>query len=123
MDQNLFDKYGGFAQVSRIVLTLYDRLIEDDEIGPFFDDVDLSRLVDHQTKFVSSLLGGPASFTDKQIEMAHRHLEIDDAQFDRLMQLVEDTLAEFDFTPEDIATVRGAFEARRPLLTEKPHVD
>jgi len=118
MDQSLFDKYGGFAQVSRLVLRLYDRLIEDDDIGPFFDDVDLPRLVDHQTKFVSSLLGGPASFTDKQIEMAHRHLDIGDAHFDRLMALIE-----FDFEPGDIDIVRGAFEIRRPLLTEPPHVD
>lgn len=123
MEQSLFEKYGGFAQVSRLVLRLYDRLLEDDDIGPFFDDVDLPRLVDHQTKFVSSLLGGPASFTDKQIEVAHRHLDIGDEHFDRLMALVEETLNEFGFEPGDIDIVRGAFEGRRPLLTEKPHVD
>ncbi len=123
MEQSLFEKYGGFAQVSRLVLQLYDRLIEDEEIGPFFDDVDLPRLVDHQTKFVSSLLGGPASFTDKQIELAHRHLDIGDEHFDRLLALIEETLVDFGFEPEDIDIVRGAFEVRRPLLTEKPHVD
>ena len=32
MEKSLFDKYGGFSTVSKIVLTLYDRLLEDDEI-------------------------------------------------------------------------------------------
>ncbi len=103
MQQSLFDKYGGFAVVSRIVLALYDRLLDDDDVGPFFDDVDLPALVDHQTKFVSSLMGGPASFTDKHIAMAHRHLVVNDHQFDQLERLLSQTLADFDVAPEDIA--------------------
>ena len=67
MKQTPFERYGGFATVSRIVMSLYDRLLEDDEVGPFFDDVDMPKLIDHQTKFVSSLMGGPASFTDEHI--------------------------------------------------------
>ena len=33
MQQALFDKYGGFSTVSRIVLALYDRLLDDDDVG------------------------------------------------------------------------------------------
>ena len=53
LEQTLFDKYGGFSTVSKIVLRLYDQILDDDDLGPFFDDVDLPKLVDHQTKFVS----------------------------------------------------------------------
>ncbi len=57
-EQSLFDKYGGFSKVSKIVLAFYDTLLDSDEIGPFFDDIDMTKMVDHQTKFVASLLGG-----------------------------------------------------------------
>ena len=97
---------------------VYDQLLDDDDLGPFFDDVDLPKLVDHQTKFVSSLLGGPASFTDKHIQMAHRHMDIEHAHMDRLKELVRSTLNEFDVDEEDVAAVIEAFEARRSLLIE-----
>jgi hemoglobin len=118
MPISLFEKYGGFAKVSRIVLTLYDRLLEDDEIGPFFDNIDMARIVDHQTKFISSLLGGPASFTDDDIARRHAHLAISDAHFDRLKQVLGATLKDHGMQDEDIATVVQAFEKRRKLVVE-----
>lgn len=118
MEQTLFEKYGGFSQVSKIVLSLYDRLLDDDDLGPFFDDVDLPKLIDHQTKFVSSLLGGPASFSDDHIRMAHARLDIRNEHFDQLKVVLGETLADFGVSPDDIATVLQAFEIRRPLLIE-----
>lgn len=118
MEKSLYEKYGGFSTVSKIVMTLYDKLLDDDDVGPFFDDVDMPRLIDHQTKFVSSLMGGPASFTDKHIENAHKHLTIHDAHFNRLKELIDETLTEFSVEDEDIQTVLAAFEQRRSLLIE-----
>ena len=123
MEKSLFDKYGGFSTISRIVLTLYDRLLDDDDIGPFFDDVDLPNLIDHQTKFVSSLMGGPASFTDDHIERAHRHMPIENTHFDKLKAIVKKTLSDFDVAPDDIQTILNAFEQRRTILIEKPNVN
>lgn len=118
MEKTLYDKYGGFSTVSRIVMSLYDKLLDDDDLGPFFDDVDMPKLIDHQTKFVASLMGGPASFTDTHIERAHHSMTIADAHFDRLKALVADTLSEFGVEAEDIQAVLGAFEARRKLLVK-----
>lgn len=118
MEQTLFQKYGGFSAISRLVLDLYDRLLDDDEVGPFFDEVEMSRIVDHQTKFVSSLLGGPASYTDDQIARMHGHLDIGDAHFERLKEILAETLADHGFAEEDVAAVTGAFEARRRLVVE-----
>ena len=80
--QTLFEKYGGFSAISRIVLDFYDRLLDSDEIGPFFDNTEMGKLVDHQTKFIASLLGGPSSYTDDQLKQLHRHLEIKDTHMD-----------------------------------------
>ena len=118
LEKSLYDKYGGFSTVSKVVMTLYDKLLDDDDVGPFFDDVDMPKLIDHQTKFVSSLMGGPASFTDTHIANAHRHLTIYDAHFDRLKELIAETLTEFGVDEEDIQTVLAAFEQRRGLLIE-----
>ncbi len=114
-----YEKYGGFSTVSRLVMRLYDKLLEDDDVGPFFDDVDMPKLIDHQTKFVSSLMGGPASFSDTHIANAHHALTIHDTHFDKLKDLIRETLDEFSVDPEDAEEVLAAFEARRELLVER----
>ena len=120
MTQSIYEKYGGFGTVSRIVMRLYDRILDDDDIGPFFDDIDMPRLIDHQTKFVASLMGGPASFTDAHLVGAHRELDINDHHFDRLVELVGETLEEFNVETEDNKTVQEAIEARRSVLVKDP---
>ena len=123
MEKTLFDKYGGFSTISKIVLTFYDRMIEDDDVGPFFDDIDLSKLIDHQTKFISSLMGGPAEFSDDHIELAHKHLVIENYHFDRLKEIVAQTLTDFDVETDDIEIILAGFEKRRVLLVEKPNAN
>lgn len=118
MGQTLFEKYGGFSSISRIVLDLYDRLLDDDDIGPFFDAVDMGRIVDHQTKFVASLLDGPAHYSDDQIRRVHGHLDIGASHFDRLKMILGETLTDHGFTPDDVELVVAAFEARRNLVVE-----
>ena len=123
MEKTIFEKYGGFSTISRVVMSFYDRMLEDDDVGPFFDDVDLPSLIDHQTKFISSIMGGPASFSDEHIAGAHKHLVIYDFHFDRLKELVHETLSDFDIAPEDIETVLDAFEQRRSMIVRPQNVD
>ncbi|WP_282610089.1 group 1 truncated hemoglobin [Pelagibius sp. Alg239-R121] len=121
--QTLFEKYGGFSKVSKIVLAFYDTLLDSDEIGPFFDDIDMSKMVDHQTKFVASLLGGPASYTDRQLHQLHSHLDIRDAHFDELKVVLKDTLSDHGVEDGDVQTVLDEFEKRRSQIVGQPHVD
>jgi hemoglobin len=115
-EQTLFDKYGGFSKISRVVLSFYDTLLDSDDIGPFFDEVDMSRMVDHQTKFVASLLGGPAAYTDNQLRQLHSHLKIEDAHFDELKIVLAETLENHGFDTDDIEAVLQEFENRRKLI-------
>ena len=95
-----------------------DRLLDDDDVGPFFDNIDMSRIVDHQTKFVSSLMGGPASYTDEQIQKMHARIPIAHAHFDRLEQILRETLTDHGLSPEDADTIIAAFEGRRGMVVD-----
>ncbi len=113
MSQSLFQKYGGFAAVSRVVLTFYDKALDSDQIGEFFEEIDMKRLVDHQTKFISSLLGGPAYYSDERLGQLHGHLGISDADFNEVGKLLAETLAEHGVEPADCDAVMREIEARR----------
>ncbi len=115
-ERTLYEKYGGFSQISKIVFSFYDILLDNDEVGPFFDNVDMSRMVDHQTKFIASLLGGPASYTDNQLRQLHSHLAITDDHFDELEVVLRDALQRHGVDADDIDIVVAEFSKRRPLI-------
>lgn len=119
MAATLFERYGGFATVSRVVMAFYDKALDSDVIGPYFDGVDMRRLIDHQTKFVSSILGGPASYDNETLRQLHAHLDIDGAAFDEMIALFTETLEDFDFDPADIELVADEFESRRPYIARR----
>jgi hemoglobin len=116
MPRSIFEKVGGFATVSRVVMSFYDRVLDSDILGPFFEDVDMPTLIDHQTKFVASMMGGPASYTDDQLRQIHEPLGIDDAAMDEMVDLFRETLEDFDFDAKDVATVVDELEARRGIV-------
>lgn len=115
-ERTLYEKYGGFSKISKIVISFYDTLLDNDEVGPFFDNVDMSRMVDHQTKFIASLLGGPASYTDNQLRQLHSHLDITHAHFDELETVLQEALEKHNVAAEDIDAVVAEFGKRRPLI-------
>jgi hemoglobin len=122
MAETLFKRYGGFAKVSRIVSDFYGRVLDDDGLRPFFKGVDMSRQIDHQTKFVAYLMGGPASFTDEHIERVHAHLDIDQGSFDTLVVIFRETLEDHDMDETDIGAVIGELTSRKRLVVKKAGV-
>lgn len=116
MANTLFQKYGGFSGISRVVLTFYDKVLESDQIGDYFAEIDMKRLVDHQTKFISSLLGGPASFADEQLKRIHAHLGISNQDFDEMSKLLAEAFEEHGFEPTECDAVVREIEARRSVI-------
>nr|WP_319384630.1 group 1 truncated hemoglobin [uncultured Roseibium sp.] len=116
MSNALFDKYGGFKSISRIVMDFYDKVLDSDRIGDFFDGIDMPKLIDHQTKFISALLGGPVSYSDERLRRAHASLDLTHEDFDEIRMLLSETLSEHGFSPQDIETVMIEIEARRTSI-------
>jgi hemoglobin len=99
---SLFDRVGGFAQVRLIVSDFYDRILESNRLKHHFEHIDFRRLIDHQTKFVSALMGGPASFSNDHLTRAHAHLDITREEYRELGDIWRETLEDFGVSPEDV---------------------
>lgn len=112
----LFDKYGGIRVLRHVIMEFYDRVLDSDLIGHFFEDTDMVRLIDHQTKFFSMVLGGPADFSNERLERAHAHLALSHIEFDEAVVLLNETLEGANFTAEDCDAVIEAIEARRSII-------
>lgn len=115
---SLYEKYGGFAQINRIVMAFYDALLDSDEVGPYFDDIDMKRLIDHQTKFVSMILGGPADYSDERIHRAHASLNVTDPHFDEMKLILRGALLDNGIEAVDADLVMREIEARRAVIVK-----
>ncbi len=111
-----FQKYGGFSAVSRVVMSFYEKVLDSDIVGHHFEDVDMPRLMDHQTKFVSALMGGPAAMDDDRLEYVHRKLDITSQEFDEIVYLLSEAMDQNGMDEADIQSVARAFEAKRSLI-------
>jgi hemoglobin len=112
----MFERYGGLAFLSRVVLSFYDRVLASARLAPFFADVDMQRLVEHQAKFIASVMGGPDSHTDATLRDAHAPLQIDEGAFDEMIGLLETTLKDFQIAPADVLTIVDGLNARRAQI-------
>ena len=111
---NLFEKYGGVDTVSQIVHAFYREVVRRPTLKPYFEGVDLLRLIDHQVHFMSYLLGQPANFyTGRQMKVAHQPLRITPEAFEEVGQILADCLTQAGMAAEDIEQVLGQLTAIR----------
>lgn len=119
MPHSLYEKYGGFKTVSRVVITFYELVLDSDQVGYHFEDIDMNRLIDHQTKFMSSVLGGPASFGDERLSAVHRGLNISHEDFDEIASILKEALEIHGMEAPDITATLHAIEAKRSVIVAR----
>ena len=115
----LFEKYGGFATVSKIVRQFYRDVLTSPTLKSYFIEVDMERLIDHQTKFISHALGGPAEYTGRALEMSHRGLNISVAHFNEVAEILQESLEDAGMEDEDIETVMGIVSSTQSSIVER----
>jgi hemoglobin len=71
MSKTLYERIGGDAAVKATVIKMYDKILSDDELAPFFDDIDVDRLRLSQSAFVTYAFGGPNHYSGKGLRTAH----------------------------------------------------
>jgi hemoglobin len=119
MTQTIFDKHGGFTTVRKVVSGFYERVLDSDILAHYFAHVDMKLQIDHQTRFVSYLLGGPASYSDDHLERVHRRLKITDDAFEEMVLTMCEVLEDFDFEDSEVAQVERELRSRHSLIVHR----
>ena len=118
MGQTIFEKLGGFSAVSNVVMDFYEEVLDSDIVGDFFENTDMTKQIDHQTKFISSLLGGPASYTNEQLRKVHGHLRIQPEHLEEVLLLLDRALEKNGVNAQDRQFVANEMESRRMFILE-----
>jgi hemoglobin len=85
---SLYAKIGGEDAVRATVIRMYDKILQDELLIPFFENVDVSRLRKSQEAFVTMAFGGPHHYTGKTLRAVHQPLVLrglSDRHFDAVI--------------------------------------
>lgn len=119
MKRTIFERYGGFASVSRVVMSFYDRMLDSPITSRYFANINMKRLIDHQTKFIATIMGGPASYSNDHLERVHAHLGITEEAFYESMTLMKETLEDYNFADDDVEQVEDQMLGYKNYIVAK----
>ncbi len=106
--KSLYDRLGGAPAVNAAVDIFYRKVLSDDRVAHFFDNVDMDRQIAKQKAFLTMAFGGPNSYTGLDMRKGHKHLVargLNDSHVDAIIELLGATLKELGVKDSDIAEV------------------
>lgn len=119
-EETLYDRLGGHDGIRAVVDDFYDRLVADDDIGPFFEGSDMELLRRTQTDFLCEAAGGPETYDAAPVREAHLHVPFTPAHIQRAVELLEESLDAFDVPEADAEAVVEAVAAYESDLLAEP---
>ncbi|WP_102349170.1 group I truncated hemoglobin [Bacillus sp. Marseille-P3661] len=104
-EQTLYEKVGGKEAIGKVVDYFYDELVlKDPTVNHFFENTDMAKQRDHQTKFISFALGGPNQYSGASMAKAHEGMNLQPEHFSAIVKHLHDALAHFGVSEADIDT-------------------
>src|SRR3954465_4078006 len=119
----LYEQIGGEPAVDAAVDRFYRKVLTDDRVSRFFDDVDMDRQSAKQKAFLTMVFGGPANYSGLDMRKGHLHLiarGMDDSHVDAVIERLGETLAELGVKQELIAQIAGVAESVRDDVLDRP---
>lgn len=116
MHSSLFIKYGGFSSIHNLIENFYEKLLDSKVVGSYFENSNMATLIEHQSHFISSLLGGPISYTDEHLQAVHCHLNIKEDVWHEVMTLLELALVEFEMERVDLEMILNKLSAKKGMF-------
>ena len=122
-EQTLYERLGEQEGIRAVVDDFYDRLLEDEELGEFFETADMEKLRRTQTDFLCEAAGGPETYDAEPVREAHLHVPFTPAHIQRAIELLYMSLDTFDVPEKDAEAVVQAVAAYEKDLLAQPDSD
>lgn len=116
-DIPLYHRVGGDKAMEVAVDLFYRKVLQDDFVSKFFEDVDMERQRLKQKIFLSMAFGGPYQFSGLDLRKIHKRLVeemgLTDAHFDRMLQLFKESLEELNISEKALNSMLEILESAR----------
>ena len=122
-DDQLLERIGGVNAVAEIVREMYDLVLQDAELSPFFANVDMERLQRMQFEFIASALGGPVSYSGAELQAIHANRGIAPHHFATFVGHLATAMERRGVDQGDIDNMLGQMAMYRDRIVGSANVD
>ncbi len=122
-EETLYDRIGGRQAIEKIVTILYDRVLHDESLAPFFANVPIDHLRRMNAEFIASALDGPLQYSGAELVAAHRGRGITRAHFSAFVGHLALALEDHGVGPGDVDAVLGRVATFASKITGDANVD
>lgn len=104
-EDSLYQKLGGKAAMNAAVDAFYVKVLADDRVKHFFDQVSMDKQRRKQKEFLSFAFGGPLPWTGKDMRKAHEGMGLTEVHFNAIAENLVNTLKDLKIKQELIDQV------------------
>lgn len=122
-NDGLLERLGGQEGIGQLVQDMYQRVFDDPELAPFFENVDAQRLKRMQTEFITSALGGPINYSGAELQAIHAGRGITEKHFARFVGHLADAMEARQIDQHDLDSVLGQLALYQNQIVGKANVD
>ena len=119
-ENSLYQKLGGKAAIDAAVELFYQKVLADDRVKHFFDDINMNAQRRKQKEFLSAALGSPVPWTGKDMRKAHADLSLEESHFNAIAENLVATLKGLKISQELIDQVVAVVLTVKDDVLNKP---
>lgn len=120
-ENSLYQKLGGKAAIDAAVEAFYVKVLADNRVKHFFDDINMTKQRRKQKEFLSAAFGGPIPWTGKDMRKAHANLPgLNETHFNAIAENLKSTLLDLKIKPELIDQVMAIAGSVKEDVLNRP---
>ena len=119
----LYERLGGREKLPSVIEELYRRVLADPLLAPFFEGVDIERLKQKQTIFLTSAFDGPGDASGVELASSHHGRGIEREHFSAFVGHLAAALEHHDAPAHEIDEAIGRIATYDQSITGRPSVD
>lgn len=120
-ENSLYHKLGGKAAIDAAVEAFYVKVLADNRVKHFFDDINMNKQRRKQKEFLSAAFGGPIPWTGKDMRKAHANLPgLNETHFNAIAENLKSTLVDLKIKPELIDQVMAIAGSVKDDVLNRP---
>lgn len=123
MNIPLYDRIGGDKAMEVCTDVFYRKVLKDELVGHFFEDVDMEKQRLKQKSFLTMAFGGPYVYTNIDLRESHKPLiekyGLSDQHFNRVCEIFKETVTELNIPPDQIDEMMAILESTRDAVLNR----
>ena len=103
--ESIYARIGGQAAIDAAVDIFYTKVLADDSVNFFFEDINMKAQIRKQKEFLGAVFGGPKPWQGKNMRKAHENLDLSEEHFGAIAGHLNATLKELKVDEKLIAEI------------------